>query len=298
MYRSRLFVAAGTVLCIAAISCKKSDSPAVTPAQTATESLLMNATNDIVSMADMESQEVGDVVGSTVMGSADSSACRTVSFNPARNLFPHEKIVDYGSGCVCLDGLTRAGKKIITVYAIADSSSAGTLISQTTYSNYSVEGVHIEGNAKSYAETPANPGPKVIKVVANKNLTDSKGNTKTFTATSYWTQTGGAGTLTRQDDVYQVTSTASGNETLDGATAIQWTSTTDPLHPVIKPANCFYRTQGGLQINLHIVTGGGGDFTEYLDYGNGDCDNNATLSINGGTPQQVTLPLVFWPLSL
>lgn len=298
MYYSRGLLTAISLLCITAMSCKKNDAPTTTPTQTATQNLLMNATNDIVSMSAQENTEVGDVIGSDVMGSGDSSSCRTATFDPSRKVFPHQKTIDYGSGCVCMDGLTRAGKKMIMIYANPDSSAAGTLVSETTFSNFSVDGVNIQGDVKTYVNSPAIPGPRVLKVVANKNLSDSKGNTKTFTATSYWTQTTGAGTLTHRDDIYQITSSASGNETLDGATAIQWTSNTDPLHPVIKPGDCYYRTQGGLQINLHVVTGGGSDFTEYLDYGDGNCDNNATLSINGGTPQAVTLPLVFFPLSL
>jgi len=298
MHYSRGLLAAVTLLCLAVTSCKKNESPVAPGTQTEAQNLLMTATNDIVSLGNQESQEVGDVIGSSIMGSGDSSSCRTVTFDPSRRAYPHEKTIDFGSGCLCPDGLTRAGKKMITMYANPDSAAAGTLISETTFSNFWVDGVNITGDVKSYVETPANPGPRVMKVVADKGLTDSKGNSKTFTSTSYWTQTEGAGTLTHQDDVFSITSTASGNETLDGSTAIQWTSNSDPLHPIIKPGDCYYRTEGGLQINLHLVTGGGGDFTEYLDYGNGTCDRSATLTINGGTPQNITLPLAFWPLSL
>ena len=64
------------------------------------------------------------------------------------------------------------------IYANPDSSAAGTLVSETTFSNFSVDGVSIQGNVKTYVDSPAIPGPRVLKVVANKNLADSKGNTK------------------------------------------------------------------------------------------------------------------------
>ena len=47
----------------------------------------MNATNDIVSLSAQENTEVGDVVGSDVMGSGDSSSCRVVTFDPSRRVF-------------------------------------------------------------------------------------------------------------------------------------------------------------------------------------------------------------------
>ena len=80
--------------------------------------------------------------------------------------------------------------------------------------------------------------------------------------------------------------------------AIQWTSNTDPLHPVIKLATVITEHGAACKLAFIMCTGGGGISTEYLDYGGGNRDNNATLSINGGTPQAVTLPLVFFPLSV
>ena len=293
MYYTRSLVAAAALVCITAASCKKDNNPSA-PAQSETETLLMNATNDIVSFANQESQDVGDVVESD----NPDSTCRTVTYDPSRTVYPHVTTIDFGSGCTGGDGLVRTGKKIITVYANAATAASGTLLSQTTFSDFTIDGVNVAGTVQTYLEASPSPGPKVLKVVANKSLTASDGDSKIFTATSYWTQIEGAGTETRQDDVYQITTNAEGNETLDGATAIQWTSHTDTLHPVIKPISCSFRTQGGLNIDLHVITNGGADFTEYLDYGNGDCDNKATLSINGGIPQEVTLPLLFWPLSL
>jgi len=188
--------------------------------------------------------------------------------------------------------------KIITVYANPLTAPAGTLVSKTTFSNFYVDGIKVTGDVRIYIDAPANPGPEVIKLVVDKKLRSSNGDMKTFTAMNFWKQTAGAATSIREDDVFEITGIEAGSEVLDGATAIDWTAKTDSLHPVIKRGDCNYRTQGAINIQLHISTGGGSNFTEYLDYGDGTCDNKATLSINGGMPQEVTLPLFFWPLSL
>lgn len=278
---------------VVVLSCQKNDKPPASSTPTQTETLLMNATNDVIQAGSLESQDVSDIVDSDSV-----SSCRTVTYEPAANVYPHKKIIDYGSGCTGLDGVTRKGKKIITFYANPDSASAGTMFSKTTFENYYVDTVQMTGTLQSYVQAAAHPGPLIIKNVANKGLLGSNGDSKTFTATTYFKLIEGANTATRMDDVFQITGTAQGNETLDGATAIQWKSTIDQLNPVIKPADCGWRTKGSVDVSLHIVTGGGADFTEVLNYGNGDCDNKATLSINGGTPQDITLPLLFWPLSL
>jgi hypothetical protein len=291
------FIPVVALLCVIA-SCKKSEVPASssTP-QTTTQTLLMRANNTISSASNQQSQEVSDVLGSNVVMSTDSSSCRVVTYSPSRSVYPHLKTVDFGTGCTGPDGLTRSGKKLITEYANWKTAPAGTLLCETTFSNFWVDSVNVSGNVKTYIDTSAMPGPLALKIVTNKTMTDAKGNTSTYIATSYWLQTAGDTTTTTADNVYQITSSASGTEVLDGGTSLTWTSNTDPQHPVIKMGNCAFRSSGALQIQLTLSTGGA-PFNEYLDYGNGTCDNIATLTINGGVPQQVTLPLFFWPLSL
>src|SRR5262249_30579591 len=161
--------------------------------------------------------DVADVVSPT---DTPDSSCRTVTYNPSRTVYPHVTTIDFGSGCRSADGIMRTGKKIITVYANADSAASGTLISETTFSDFTVDGVGVQGDVKTYVDQSSNPGPKVMRLVANKNLTASNGDSKIFNATSYWTQIEGASTPTHQDDVFQINSTATGNETLDGSIGI------------------------------------------------------------------------------
>jgi hypothetical protein len=289
------FIPAGALLCIALASCKKNDQPTPSSSQTASPSLLLATTNTVVTAGSEQSNDMAEVMGSNIVASGDSTSCRTVTYNPSRSAYPHTATINFGSSCTGLDGFTRSGKKIITVYADWRTAPAGTLISETTFSNFYIDSVNVAGNMQTYIDSAASPGPLALKIVTNKTITDSKGNTSTYTATSYWLQTAGNSTTTRKDNVYQITGSASGTEVLDGATPVSWTSSIDPNDPVIKMGDCMFRSKGIEQIRLNVE--GTSMFTESLDYGNGTCDDIATLTINGGTPQQVTLPLQFWPLS-
>ena len=275
------------------ISCQKNDHPVTSAQQSSVQTLLMNATNDVVQSASLESSDVEDI-----LGSGDSSTCPTITFDTSKTVYPHVKKVNYGAGCTGEDSLKREGEKIITYYADPDTASAGTLISEVAFNHFSVNDINVTGSVKSYIDSSSTNHNRIIKVVTSKTLKGTNGDTKTFTGITYWKKIEGCNTMMRKDDVFQITGNASGTETLDGATQIEWTSTISSSNPVIKPADCNHRVKGTVNVALHIATGGNSNFTEVLDYGNGNCDNKATLSINGGTAQDITLPLYFWPLSL
>jgi len=282
------------LLTLCVCSCKKNDNAASTPAtQSSTETLLMNATNAASDGDNVESDEISDVI------STDSSNdCRTVTFDTSKTVYPHVRTIDYGSGCTGEDGITRKGKRITTFYASDSTAAPGTMVTQTTFENYYVGDINITGTVTVYIDSSSTADTLKLKMVANRTLTSSDGDLRTINGATYWKMIAGNNTTTRHDNVWQITGSLSGNETLDGATQITWTSLIDAANPVIKPVVCDHRTQGAMDIQLNITTGGNATFTEHLDYGNGACDNAATLSINGGTAKTITLPLEFFPLSL
>jgi len=274
------------------ISCQKNDHPITSGMQGSTQSLLMNATNDVAQAAALESSDVEDI-----LTSGDSSSCPMITFDTARNVYPHVKTIDYGSGCMGKDSINRTGKKIVTVYANRDTASPGTLVCVATFESYTINGMSDTGSVKTYVDSSSTSAMKVYKIVSSQTLMSTNGDSKTFTGTHYWKQMQGGTTTTGKDNVFQITGSSSGTETLDGATQFTYTATISPTNPVIKRGDCDHRVQGSVDVAIKL-TSGNSNFTEVLDYGTGDCDNKATLSINGGTPQVVTLPLYFWPLSL
>lgn len=279
------------VLCAAVLSCQKSYNPSVPP-QGEQQVALMNATNAVFNASKTESQDIGDVV----LDTEDSvEECRKVTYKPSKSVYPHEKIIDYGTGCEGADNIRRSGKKMVMVYTDPNTAAAGVLVTETTFDNYYIDGVKITGMVKAYIESPATSGQRVVKVVATKGLSSGAGDLQAYTSTTYVTQTEGASTPSRMDNVFRITGGAQGYQLTHSDTLFNWTSAIDALNPAIKPAGCGNRTQGVVNININLLTDTT-SFTEILDYGSGTCDNTATLSINGGTPKEVRLPLLFWPL--
>lgn len=276
------------------LSCKKNDNPNTQPIQQTTQGLLMNAVNLASDATNLQTTDMEDIL------SADSSTdCKTVTFDTSATVYPHTKTVDYGTtGCMGTDGLMRKGKRITIFYADINTAPIGTMISQTTYDSYYVNDISISGTVNTYIDSSSTTDTLITKVVTNRTLADGNGDQKTVTGTNYWKRISGGNTPNKHDDVYQITGGSSGTETLNGTTEMTWTSQTDATNPVIKPESCEYRTQGAIDIQLQVTNGGNETYTEHLDYGSGTCDNTATLSINNGTPTEVTLPLFFWPVSL
>lgn len=290
---------AGLVIIGAAVvACQKSVNPNSSPANSqsiSTQTELMNATNDVYMSGAIQDENVNDVLSTSP---EDSSSCRVVTYSPSKNVYPNQKTVDFGTGCLGADGVTRSGKKIVTEYMNPDSAYVGAKVSETTYSNYYEDSINVQGTVTLYKKPATSSNQQVWEYVENITLRAADGTIKSSYGVHDWTQIAGAGTSTRQDDVYQITGTSTGAEILDGATLLTFTTSINNGNPVMKPGDCYYRTSGQEYANIHIVSGGGGNFQEMLDYGNGSCDDIATLSINGGNPKQVTLPLTFWPLSL
>ena len=291
-------------------SCQKSNNTSQ-PASSGTmptaqqKPLLLSVTNDVNTAGDVEDDASVDALsdgvtssGFSTNGMGGDSTCRQVTYIPAKNIFPHQTIIDFGNGCLGQDGITRKGKKIITVYVNPLTASVGTELSLTTFSNFYEDSTGVQGEIKIYKATPSSDGFLVFNHTENITLTGSNGSVKSSYGTTVWKEIAGDSTAANKDNVFSITGSTSGTETLDGATALTFKTSIDEFHPIIKPVSCYFRTQGGVNININLITGGPANFTEYLDYGNGECDDIATLSLNGGTPQQITLPLQFWPLSL
>ena len=268
-----------------------------TPAQ---QAALMSVTNSVYMDGNLSDDNYSDAMSASESstGKPDSSSCRVITYNPSDSVYPHQETIDFGNGCLGSDGITRKGQKIITAYVDPSTATAGQLLTLTTFNNYYEDTIAVQGQVKVYLQTTSSPGPKVLEYVQATTYTSSNGSTKSVNGTHYWTQISGSSTPKNYDDTFSITGTATGIENLDGNTALTYTSEVDQFHPLIKAAGCYYRTQGQEDITIKLITGGSATFDEVLDYGNGTCDNIATLSINGGTPQEIDLPLLFWPLSL
>jgi len=295
MKKYQTIICSGLILTIALtsiLSCQKSTitSPSMQSIDSKTE--FMNATNGVDNFDSTVNEDFNLILDADDALPKKKSKCYTVTYSPSRSVYPHTKTIDYGTGCTGAAGVTKRGKIIITYYT--PKMEAQGRYSEITYQNYYVNNIHVEGSIKVNKSTNSS-NQIVFKHIVHKTITTPEGDSKNWNSNLDWTLIQGGNTNAISDDVYQITGHSEGKETLGNVEAINWQSDVDKNNPLIKPQACKRKVQGGMIVKIKIKACK--DLNEYLDYGDGSCDNRATLIINGSAPQQVTLPLRFWPLN-
>lgn len=219
----------------------------------------------------LQSEPGREIPGSTA--NADTSRCFTTTLtklNPPQN-FPLQVVIDFGAGCTAPDGRTRKGK-IITVYTgplfIPDNSST------TTFDGYYVNEKKVEGTHKT--TNKSTPSARVFNVtVTGAKLTRANGTTISWNSDKTISQTEGLGTpLFPLDDVFKIEGGSSGS-TVKDARQFDWS--TNILEPLVKKFSCRWIVKGVVKMQR------GTERVAELNYGDGTCDNKATITSNGET---------------
>lgn len=200
-------------------------------------------------------------------------ACFTVSIIRLhqQDLFPVKVILDFGTGCTGRDGRTRKGK-IITIYT-------GRLIvpgkvAETSFDGYYVNDVHVQGTHR--IENASTSQSLIFKVtVKDGKLTKLDSNFTLWNSNTTITQNEGLSTpYWPKDDIFNIRSEASGSVKTNSV-FFKWTSRT--IEPLIKKFTCHWIAKGRIAIRLTNTD------AAIIDYGNGECDNKASITINGAT---------------
>lgn len=183
---------------------------------------------------------------------------------------PKVLTVDYGtSNCDCNDGKTRRGK-IITTYTGA-YLAPGTVITHTT-DNYYVNDIKIEGTKTVTNMGLNNNNQPYFNVQIDGQATLTSGNVVDYTSTRVRTWNSGFTTpLNRLDDIYDI----SGNATAVYSTGGGYTANTTT--PIRIQVGCSFPTQGVLEMTPVNKS------TRTINYGDGNCDAQFTVTVNGNT---------------
>ncbi len=197
------------------------------------------------------------------------SDCATVTFDTT--VFPRVLTIDFGdTNCLGNDGRYRRGKIIITF--TGRYWHPGTIIT-TTFDEYYVNDNQVEGT----------------KVVTNNGFNDSGNMNWDVAVNGVITLADGGGTISwnsqrnrewidgiqtpynRWDNIYLITGQATGQR----ANGLHWTrQITSPLRIELA---CRFIVSGTVEINPE------GKPVRILDFGDGTCDNLATVTVNGNT---------------
>lgn len=181
-------------------------------------------------------------------------------------------VVDFDTiNCLCNDGRNRRGKVICNYTGVYKDSGESRTI---TFENYYVNDHLVSGteiiNALGNNE---NLQPEyTVSVDGVISLLDTAG-TYTYKANLERTWVQGSNTVVWGDDLYELTGEVFGNDKYRNYYAMKTVS------PISKPTNlvCKYLNGGVLEIQQE------GRTFRKLDYGNGDCDDDVTVTIDNKT---------------
>ena len=205
----------------------------------------------------------------------NSLSCATVTVTP-QSSFPKTIVIDFGTGgCVSADGISRKGKINIT---LSDYLHNPGTIAVLTFDNYYAAGFKVEGTITWTNTSTPNTISWTREITNGRVIEPLGGYYWTHTGIKYVTQNAGANTpLNLLDDVYSVT----GNHTVTNPAGKS--RTVAILEPLEKKTVCHNVTKGKMKIQ-------GPNHFAVLDFGDGTCDNIATITIDANPPRTILLP--------
>ena len=256
------------LLSIVAVSCKKDDNDKDTDTNSAKyDAVAQTVFNDMSDVSDQAATK-GDLSGFKLDGSDGIlTSCAVITIDTLST--PKVCIIDFGSGCTGNDGKTRAGK--INVSFTGPYKQAGTVITITPV-NYSVNGNVVSGS-KTITNNGANSAGflSYSVVVDGQIILAGNGGVITWQANRTREFIEGVNTSIFADDVYRISGSSTGTK-ISGST---WT--TNITTSLVRKISCRQFVSGILTITPSNKP------ARTVDYGNGNCDNTATVTINGNT---------------
>ncbi len=203
---------------------------------------------------------------------AISSGCATITKDSTAS--PRLITIDFGpTNCLCRDGKNRRGK--ILVSHTGRYTEPGTIIN-ITFEDFYVDDNHIQGT-KTIENMGLNAaGHLVYHILVNGSITlIENGETITWTADKYREWVSGYNTpRIWNDDTFYMWGTRTGvNRNGKNYTALVNENT-----PLFKKADCRHFVSG-----IITFTQTDNQKTATMDFGDGVCDNLATMTTNGRT---------------
>ena len=292
---SRISIAALSFLfCVVLFSCQKdistgSSTSSVTAAQAVTYSeestIAESSFDDATDMANTAADEEGNASQFGINGRefhplftelrAAIGDCAKITVSPNDSTYPKTITIDFGDSCVGRDGKLRSG--IITINLTAPLRKPGSVVT-VSLSNYFVNHIHIEGTKTiSNLSDTATHTHKWSEQVTGGKVTFPSGRGYSYESVKTKTQVQGMDTRICLDDVYQIEG-RSQTTFNNGVTVTLNTETA-----LVKKVACPWISDGTIKIKIN-------DRELFLDFGfpgNGDCDNKALLTWDGGAGQRI-----------
>jgi hypothetical protein len=251
-------------------SCKKNNDIQLEDKVLAQDDAYAESTFENVSDMANEAYDMrtGNLLKSTDGNRMFLSDCATVTLDT--NIFPRTMTIDFGDvNCLCNDGKYRRGKIIITF--TGRYREPGTVITHG-FENYFVDDKSVEGT-KVVTNMGENENGNLYFTIEVAGVIQKPDGGGTFSWNSSrvreWIQ--GSDTHNRWDDIYLVTGTANGTR----PNGLTWEQ--EIITPLRVELACRFIVSGSMELRPE------GRPVRLLDYGDGECDNEATVTIDGET---------------
>lgn len=265
--------------CLAMLSCSTEDNKEFS-GNPLTDSDLVLATTKTGFSDEMDINYANDIANnydsySTRTSNNSLTTCASVTIDNANpGEFPKTITVDFGNECN-INGIVRSGTLTITLTDYV--TNFGSQMTIVRGNNYYINGYKLEGTIV-YENTTTNSNiPSWDRDLIGGKMTTPAGNVYTYTDSRSVQLIAGASTPTLTDNTYKA---ISGTRTVNRPNNTTLTSTI--LTPLIKSHNCAYISEGSLDLQGTFLDG-------VLDYGNGNCDNQATYTHVTGQVFNITL---------
>lgn len=196
--------------------------------------------------------------------------------------FPVTITFDFGSyGCIANDGHWRKGK-IIAEYSDRLLNPGAT--ATVSFDDFSIDSIAIDDIASYTIKNTGSQDTLQFTVDVNAKLSKPNNNYSEWHSHKIITRTDGNLTPAPIDDVLKIEGNASGKVKKNDL-VVAWKS--DIIDPFIKKFTCRWFSKGVIKTGRENLSSNS-QWIGILDYGSGNCDNRATLTINGMT-YEITL---------
>lgn len=273
MKKIKTLFSALSIVALTFVSCTKVEE-ATTISATETDHIEVSAAIDAANEMDFKTAlEVNYDNANPSTGKSSSKAsgnCAVVTVvKPQTGTFPIVFNVDFGTGCTTENQTKRKGKLKITITGILTEKGSSLKIERD---NYYINENKIEGTVDYLNETTNQEIPQWKRTVTKGKLTTIKGDVFTDNGSFTLKHTVGFGTYTITDDAFEI---SQGTHTVvkenDGTKL-----TLTIIEPLMKKNSCEYISKGKLKLENNAFSG-------VVDYGNNDCDNLASFTLENGT---------------
>lgn len=230
---------------------------------------------DLAANADF-SEQIDLAANIAIEERGGGGTCPIVTLDKPWGTWPNTLTIDYGTtGCAGPNGdHILKGKLIISQTADAFTKGATRTL---TFENFFADAIKVQG-AQSWTNNGLNATGQwsFTKVAKDMKVSYPDGTSTSWNLSHTSTLAQGGLTLTWWDDVWNTTGTISGVN----REGVSYSATT--TSDLVKKATCGWVSAGTIDLNV-------GGNTAVIDYGNGSCDNKATVTLPNGDTFTINL---------